>query len=852
MPVAAPFRRRLVSLLLLAASLVAAGPLHAAIPEGKGSFVFEDARGNADRPIQVWTYRPQGFRPESPIVFVMHGMLRNGETYREPWVPIADHHQCLVIVPEFSTKHYPGSRMYHFGNVRSSDGQPIDEAKWTFSAIEHLFDHVKQEAGSQRNSYYIFGHSAGSQFVHRMVLFKPGLRVAAAVTANAGSYTMPTFETEQPYGLGTSGVSEAQLRKAMALPLIVLLGEKDIDPNDKNLPRDAGARAQGEHRFERGQNFYKAGQAEAKRLQVELRWTLQTVPDVGHDNAKMAPAAAQALFALETAVQQKADLVLLGGKVVTVDPKRPTAEAIAVSGDKILAVGSDKEISALIGDKTRVIRLQGRLAIPGFIEGHGHFLGLGQSKMMLDLRHAKSWEEIVKQVEAAVRKAPPGSWIVGRGWHQEKWEKKPEPNVNGYPVHAALSRVSPKNPVLLTHASGHACFANAEAMRLAGVDASTKPPRGGEIPRDKDGNHAGVFRETAQGLITRVHSLAERDRTPEQRSKDMLKALELAAEECLQKGVTSFQDAGSSFALIDVFKKLASEGKLPVRLWVMVRDDNASLAKRLTDYRTIGAGNNHLTVRGIKRSIDGALGPHGAWLLEPYDDMPASTGLNITSVESIRETARLALTHDYQLCVHAIGDRANRETLNLFEEVFKANPSKESRRWRIEHAQHLHPDDIPRFGKLGVIASMQGNHCTSDGPYVIPRLGLRRAEQGAYVWRSLLDTGAIVTNGTDVPVEDVDPIESFYASVTRKLPSGAAFFRNQCMTREEALRSYTRDCAYAAFEETLKGTLSPGKLADIVVLSGDIMSCPEDEIRKAKVVYTIVGGKVLYGEEKVR
>ncbi len=547
--------------------------------------------------------------------------------------------------------------------------------------------------------------------------------------------------------------------------------------------------------------------------------------------------------------QAKADLVLLGSKVATVDPKRPTAEALAVRGDKIVAVGSDKEIGALVGDATRVLRLQGRLAIPGFIEGHGHFLGLGQAKMMLDLRAAKSWEEIVKQVEAAAQNAKPGAWLVGRGWHQEKWDRKPDPHVDGYPTHAALSKVSPRNPVLLTHASGHMCFANAEAMRLAGVDAATKPPRGGEIPHDKDGQPIGVFRETAQGLVTRAQAFAQQGRSAEERQKDQLRAIELAAAECLRKGVTSFQDAGSPFGLIDVYKRLAEEGKLPVRLWVMVRDGNESLARRLPEYRTVGVGNGHLTVRAIKRSLDGALGPHGAWLLEPYDDLPGSAGLNTSSVESVRETAKLALKHDYQLCVHAIGDKANRETLNLFEEAFRSAPSKESRRWRVEHAQHLHPDDIPRFAKLGVIASMQGIHCTSDAIYVLPRLGLRRSEQGAYVWRSLLDSGAVVTNGTDAPVEDVDPLASYYATVTRKLPSGTAFFPKQCMTRAEALRSYTRDCAYAAFEENVKGTLAPGMLADIVILSADILTCSEEDMRKAKVVTTIVGGKVLYATE---
>lgn len=271
----------------------------AEIPPGKGGFVFEDRRGNAGLPIQVWTYRPKGYRADSPIVFVMHGTLRNGETYREPWVPIADRYQCLVVVPEFSTKHYPGSRMYHFGNVRGADGQPVEEAKWTFSAIEHLFDHVKQETGSTRPGYFIFGHSAGSQFLHRLVLFKHKPRITLAVTANAGSYTMPTFTTDQPYGLGQSGVTEARLRQALTVPLVVLLGEQDIDPNDKYLPRDSGAKAQGAHRFERGHNFHRAAQVEAQRLGVEPKWTLQTVPGVGHDNARMAPAAARLFFAGE-------------------------------------------------------------------------------------------------------------------------------------------------------------------------------------------------------------------------------------------------------------------------------------------------------------------------------------------------------------------------------------------------------------------------------------------------------------------------------------------------------------------------------------------------------------------------
>jgi len=274
--------------------------------------------------------------------------------------------------------------------------------------------------------------------------------------------------------------------------------------------------------------------------------------------------------------------------------------------------------------------------------------------------------------------------------------------------------------------------------------------------------------------------------------------------------------------------------------------NNQALAANMSKYRTIDYADGFLTVRAIKRSIDGALGPRGAWLLEPYSDKPGDTGHNTTPVDEIRETAKLAMQHGYQLCVHAIGDRANRETLNIFEEAFKANPDKKDLRWRVEHAQHLHPADIPRFGQLGVIASMQGVHCTSDAPYVPARLGARRAEEGAYVWQKLMKSGAVVTNGTDAPVEDVDPIASYYATVSRKLKDGSVFYPDQRMSRLAALKSYTISGAYAAFEEQSRGTLKPGKYADLVVLSKDILTMPEDEIPSTQVEYTIVGGKVRY------
>jgi len=553
-----------------------------------------------------------------------------------------------------------------------------------------------------------------------------------------------------------------------------------------------------------------------------------------------------AVVATSCSKKEPADLVLRGAKIVTVDEAKPEAEALAVRGDKIVAVGSDKEIEGYVGDSTEVIDLGGKLAIPGFIDSHLHFTSIGQAKMALDLMHVKNWDEIVNMVAEAVQKAQPGEWILGRGWHQEKWDATPEPNVDGLPLHDELSKISPDNPVLLTHASGHSSLANAKAMDLAGITGSTEAPPGGEIVKDAGGNPIGAFRETAQWPLREAYYTDHEKLTPEQKETEQRYIIELADKECLSKGLTSVHDAGSSFETIDLFKEFVRNGKLGVRLYVMIREDNSQLQKKLPDYKIIGMGNNHLTVRSIKRLIDGALGPHGAWLLEPYESLPTSTGLNTTPVDVIRETAKIAIANDFQLCVHAIGDRGNREVLNIFEETFTEHPDKTDLRWRDEHSQHLHPSDIPRFGQLHVIASMQGIHCTSDGPWVWKRLGEKRAEEGAYVWRKLMDTGAIICNGTDAPVEDVAPIPSFYASVSRKLKDGRVFYPDQRMTREEALQSYTINGAYAAFQEDILGSLTLGKLADIVVLSKDILTVPEDEILKTEVLYTIVGGKVLY------
>jgi len=541
-----------------------------------------------------------------------------------------------------------------------------------------------------------------------------------------------------------------------------------------------------------------------------------------------------------------ATLVLYNGRIVTVDEGRPESRAMAVRGETIVALGSEADIKPYIGPATRVIDLRGALAIPGIVESHGHFQGIGQAKLGLELMPTTSWDEIVGMVANAVKKAKPGEWVVGRGWHQEKWTKRPEPSVEGFPTHASLDRVSPDNPVILTHASGHATFANARAMALAGITKDTPNPPGGEILKDAQGDPIGVLRETASGLLGRAERTARENMTPADVEAEARTVIQLANDECLENGITTFHDAGVSFRTVDLYKQVAQEGKLGVRLYVMVREGNPSLAANLAKYRTIGFADNHVTLRTIKVSIDGALGPRGAWLLEPYTDLPASTGLNTTPVASAQETARLALQHNYQLAIHAIGDRANRELLNIYEAAFKTAPNLKDLRWRDEHAQHLNLADIPRFAALGVIPAMQGVHCTSDAPYVLARLGPKRAEEGAYVWQKLMKTGAAISNGTDAPVEDVDPIESYYATVTRRLKDGSVFFGDQKMTRVEALKSYTINGAYAAFEENIKGSLKPGKLADVTVLSKDILTVPDDEIRSAKVLYTIVGGKVLY------
>lgn len=549
-----------------------------------------------------------------------------------------------------------------------------------------------------------------------------------------------------------------------------------------------------------------------------------------------------------------ADLVLLNGKIATVDPALGNVEAMAVTGYKVTAVGTSEDIAAYVGPETRVVELQGRFVMPGFIEGHGHFMSLGRAKQILDLSTVKNWDEVVTMVAGAVDKAKPGEWIFGRGWHQDKWDSVPADAVDGVPTNTTLNKVSQENPVLLGHASGHAAFANDAALAAGGITRDTEDPAGGTIVRSGDGKATGLLRETAQRLINDAVSVYNGRLTPEETERIDRERVMLAGDEALRHGVTSFHDAGASFETIDFFKELEEEGELPIRLYVMVRrESNEEMNEMLPLYRMTSEGNDFLTVRSIKRQIDGALGAHGAWLLEPYVDLTSTAGLVLEPVEDIEGTARVAVKHGFQVNTHAIGDRANRETLDIYERIWdEMAVDGKTLRWRIEHAQHIDPADVPRFGQLGVIAAMQGVHCTSDGPWIPSRLGEARSKATSYPWRDLINTGAIIGNGTDVPVEPINAIASFYSTVSRMMRTGERFYPEQAMTREETLQSYTINNAIAAFEEDVKGTLTPGKYADFVVLSQDIMTVEESKIPSTDVLMTFVGGELKYDATNAR
>lgn len=538
----------------------------------------------------------------------------------------------------------------------------------------------------------------------------------------------------------------------------------------------------------------------------------------------------------------KADLVLFNGNIYTLNETQPKAEALAVADGKIVYVGNNVNANQWVADTTSIVDLEGKTLTPGFIEGHGHLMGIGENLLNLDLLETKSYNEIIELVKAKVATSESGDWILGRGWHQDKWFVLPENMIDGFPTHHKLSEISPDNPVVLSHASGHAVLANAKALELAGITKDTPDPEGGTIFKDLGGNPTGILNETAELLLDGI--------IPEDTDERKIQVLNMAIEECLKNGITSFHDAGSKQKTIDLFESFLNNGLLKIRLYVMLDGSKEELLKNwYTTGPKIGLGDDFLTIRSIKLYADGALGSRGALLLDDYTDAPGVQGLRITPADQIMRVAEQGTKHGFQIATHCIGDRANHEVLDMYEIILKSDSTMINPRFRIEHAQHIAGNDIARFGQLGVIPSMQAIHMSSDRPWAIDRLGESRIVEGAYMWQELISNGANVMNGTDAPVEPLNPLASFYASVTRQTlggTPGSGYEPEQRMTREQALKAYTINNAYGAFEEDIKGTIEIGKVADFTIFSQDIMKVEPQEILKTEIEYTIVDGKILY------
>lgn len=537
-----------------------------------------------------------------------------------------------------------------------------------------------------------------------------------------------------------------------------------------------------------------------------------------------------------------ADTVYVNGLVYTLDQALPEAEAVAVKDGKVFAVGTKASMESITGEATKIVDLGGSALYPGFVEGHAHVMGVGQNLLNVDLMGVESFEEMVDKVAERASQTPKGEWIIGRGWHQDKWISQPETAFNGYPVHDALSAAIPDHPVYLKHASGHMALVNAKAMEIAAISRSTEKPEGGEVIKGLSGEPTGILNETAQGLATKY--------IPDETDARYEQALTLAVEECVKNGITAFHQAGSSQRDIDLFRKFAAEDRLKIRMFVMLNGRDDELLDRYFESGPELDSTHQVIVRSVKLYSDGALGSRGAWLLAPYTDAPTQYGHNVTPIERIKDVTMRATAAGFQVCTHAIGDRGNREVLDIYEEAFESYPDQaDDHRFRIEHAQHIDGEDIPRFAELNVVPAMQAIHMSSDRPWAIDRLGKERIDEGAYVWQKLLQQGSKIVNGTDAPVEPINPLACYYASVTRKTLKGTptqGYEPDQKMTREQALISYTKDAAYGGFMDDVTGTIEIGKYADFTVLDKDIMTVPEEEIMEAKVMMTIIGGAIAY------
>ena len=529
------------------------------------------------------------------------------------------------------------------------------------------------------------------------------------------------------------------------------------------------------------------------------------------------------------------DLILHHGRIYTVDQRNTVAEAIAIRGDLIVRLGGDADMLRLRAASTRVIDLNGAAVLPGLHDSHGHFTGLGAFLQTLNLRGTTSYQQIVDLVRQRVARARPGDWILGRAWDQNDWAD------TRFPTHEALSAVSPANPVYLTRVDGHAGLANAAAMTLASLTSATRDPQGGQIIRGAGNAPTGVLVDNAQALVT--------SRIPPVTTAQLDEQILLADREMQRLGITTVHDAGTDGRTVDAYKRLIDAGRVKTRLYVMLRGSLPSLQPFFDKGPVVDDAHHRLAVRAIKIIADGALGSRGAAMLEPYSDEPGSVGLLTTPPEEIYAQTLAASKAGFQTAVHAIGDRANHLVLDIFERVQHEVPGARALRMRVEHAQILDAKDIPRFAALGVIASMQATHATSDMPWVPARIGPQRMQEGAYVWRKLIASGATIANGSDFPVEEPDPMRGLYAAVTRQDASGrppGGWMPDQRMTRQEALASFTRNAAFASHAETMTGSLEAGRLADLVVLTRDVMEIPAPDILKTTVRMTVVGGEIVY------
>ncbi|MFQ5529594.1 MAG: amidohydrolase [Gemmatimonadota bacterium] len=549
-----------------------------------------------------------------------------------------------------------------------------------------------------------------------------------------------------------------------------------------------------------------------------------------------------------------ASLILRGGNVITMDVANPQAEAVAVAGGRIVYVGSNPGVEVWRGPETHVVDLDGATVLPGFTDAHAHLMGTGRLKARVDVLETTSFQQMLDAVALAVAEAEPGEWIVGRGWHQEKWTDEPQPSVRGFPANDALSAISPDNPVAIRHASGHGRLANALALEAAGITADTPDPPGGEILHLPDGRPSGMLLENAEDLVHEAYLAWLDARSPAERMADERQALRLGIEEFLRNGITQVHSApadehdGADEEEVALYRAALEAGELKLRVWTML-DGRYATDERMARLRTVGDGGHRLTVRAIKGYADGALGSRGALLLEPYADDP-TLGEERTSRQRLVEIVELALRHDYQAAIHAIGDGANRRVLDIYEEVFARQPEKSrDARFRIEHAQIVHPEDVARFVELGVTAAMQGVHATSDGPWTPTRLGAERTRGEAFPFRPLQESGALIVNGTDSPVERVAPFVSMAGMTVGLMNNGDVFNPHHLLTREQALAAYTINPAFAAFEEDQRGSIVAGKLADFTITAEDPLTVPDELLADTRVVMTIVGGEIVFSAE---